>query len=75
MLRNDSLVDTAFLFYMRSKGQTAYYISNIAFVALYLQEVESADLNQTCTFTFTITSKIIKSKIFIKTNKYFAYDF
>jgi len=22
MLRNDSLVDTAFLFYMRSKGQT-----------------------------------------------------
>jgi hypothetical protein len=40
MLRNDSLIDTAFLFYMRSKGQTAYYIWNIAFVALYLQEIE-----------------------------------
>jgi hypothetical protein len=75
MLRNDSLIDTAFLFYMRSKGQTAYYIRNIAFVALYLQEIESADLNQTCTFIFTITSKIIKNTIFIKTNKYFAYDF
>jgi hypothetical protein len=49
---------------MRSKGQTAYYI----------QEIESADLNQTCTFTFTITSKFMKSTILIKTNKYFAYD-
>jgi hypothetical protein len=43
MLRNDSLVDTVFLFYMRSKGQTAYYI----------QEIESADLNQTHWSLFT----------------------
>jgi hypothetical protein len=56
MLRNDSLVDTVFLFYMRSKGQTAYYI----------QEIESADLNQTCTFIFTITSKIIKVQFLLK---------
>jgi hypothetical protein len=61
MLRNDSLIDTAFLFYMRSKGQTAYYIWNIAFVALYLQEIENDDLNQTCTFTFTITVSIRES--------------